>query len=567
MKKFCGILLVVLISVLFFQYCGSKEENVAKVGKTGITKSQYINELTKYYGQKPSYQDIDLERKKNILDSMIKRKVKLLEAYDNDLDEDKDFITNLDMVKKRAMTDKYFEQVIVNTLVPPKTVDEYLQRQGVQFVTNHIQIGFKGSNLSNNRTREEAKLLADQAVKEAKSGQNFTDLVLKYSDDPSAKNNKGILRFKWGEMLRPVQDVVWNMKVGEISDAVETPYGFYIIRLDDRRETPNYKPDLSPDNVLRTKYTLLQAKGDSGRIMANKHLAELKEKYHMFIDTANVKTVSTLVNEKIKNEAVTVESFDAQQKKLVLAKWNGGSLTWGFMLDAFKDRLTRAVGRFRQANLLQQDVEQYANQEILVKAASKYDLEDDPDIKRQLSGYMEDRLSQLVEKKEVADKTTVSDEEVQKYYEANTNKFMKEEELEIWQISVKDENLAKKVAAKARAGSEFTALAKKYSEDKTSVNKGGYIGFRSINSLGPVGQEAFSLGPNKIGGPVKNRSGWMIFKTGKKNEKSVRPFKDVENQARNMVRSERIKENRAAWEKNLEQKYPVTTNEELLKQI
>jgi hypothetical protein len=305
--------------VLVFQYCGSKEENVARVGKTGITKSQYINELTKYYGQKPSYQDIDLERKKNILDSMIKRKLILLEAYDNDLDEDKDFVNNLDMVKKRAMTDKYFEQVIVNTLVPQKTVDEYLQRQGVQFVTNHIQIGFKGSNLSNNRTREEAKQLADQVVKEAKSGQNFTDLVLKYSDDPSAKNN----------------------------NAVETPYGFYIIRLEDRRESPNYKPDLSPDNVLRTKYALLQAKGDSGRIMANKHLAELKEKYHMVVDTANVKTVSTLVNEKIKNEAVTVESFDAQQKKLVLAKWNGGSLTWGFMLDAFKDRLTRAVGRFR----------------------------------------------------------------------------------------------------------------------------------------------------------------------------------------------------------------------------
>ncbi len=154
-----------------------------------------------------------------------------------------------------------------------------------------------------------------------------------------------------------------------------------------------------------------------------------------------------------------------------------------------------------------------------------------------------------------------------KYYENNPNRFTKNEEMEIWQIYVKDDKLARTIAAKVRAGSDFGALAKKYSQERSSSGKGGYVGFRSASALGAVGQEAFKLGPNKIGGPVKTQSGWTIFKTGKKNEKMLRPFKEVENQARSIMRTDRIKANRVQWEQNLEKKFKPVIKDDVLKQV
>jgi parvulin-like peptidyl-prolyl isomerase len=554
--------------VLFLAHCGTKEEIVATVGKLDITRSQFVKEMAKMQGEKPNYQDVELERKKNVLNNMIKRKLRLMEAYATGLDDEEEVENMIASYRKRIIANKYYEQIIVGRLVSQQALNDYLYRQGVEMKATHILIGFTGTNVAVNRSREEAKILAEQIIQESKSGKDFTELVLKYSDDPGAKNTKGSTQyFKWGESLGPYQDAAWNLKTGEISSPVETKYGYYIIRLDDRREIPGFKADTSKENILRARRALFQAKGDSGTIVANQQLLELKKKYRAEIDSVAIKNLASLLTEKIKSETVTKDSFNPQQKKIVLSRWKGGSITWKYILDLYSDRLTRVIGPFRQANLLQQEIENSTNLEIVVKDAEEYGLADEEEMEKQISAFLEDRLIQLIERREVDDKATVTDDEVLKYYEANPNKFMKSEEMETWQIYVKNEKLAKTIAAKARAGSDFTALVKKYSEDKTSVNKGGYLGFRSVSALGSAGPEAFKLGPNKIGGPVQSRGGWIVFKTGKKTEKVTRPFTEVENQARNMLRTERIKETRVLWEQNLEKKFKPIIKEEILKQV
>jgi parvulin-like peptidyl-prolyl isomerase len=568
MKKLLSVLIPVVLLMLFLAYCGTKEETVATVGNMDITKSQFIKEMVRYHGEKPNYQDVDLERKKTILNNMIKRNLKLLEAYDLDLDHDKEIVNSIDTYRKRLIINKYYEKVIVEQVVPSKVIDEYMQRQGVEMRTSQILIGFKESNPNIERTKEAAKLLAEQVAQQVKSGADFTALAIKYSDEPGVENTKGSTKyFKWGERPYGYQEAAWKLNTGEISAPVETRYGYFIIRADDRREIPDFKPNISKENIANIKRSLFQAKGDSGNLVANKHLADLREKYQAVTDTVAIKEITGLLTDKMKNEVVTVESFTPQQKKIVLARWKGGSTTWGSLLNLYGDRLSRIIGRFRQENVLKQEVESTTNMELVVQNADKYDIPDDPDIDKQLATFLEDRLIQLVEKKEVEDKVTVTDDEMLKYYESNPNRFTKNEELEIWQIYVKDEKLAKTIAAKVRAGSDFGALAKKYSEDRSSNNKGGYVGFRSAASLGTVGQEAFRLGPNKTGGPVKFHSGWTIFKTGKKNDKMLRPFKDVENQVRSLLRTDTIKANRVEWEQKLEKKYKPVIKEDVLKQM
>ena len=568
MKKFLSLLLAVIVLALYLAYCGTKEEVVATVGKLDITKSQFVKEMIRYHGEKPNYQDIDLDRKKTILNTMIKKKLKLLEAYDTDLDHDKEIVNSIESYRKRIIINKYYEKVIVEQVVPSKVVDEYLQRQGVEMRTTQILIGFKDTNPTIKRTREEAKSLAEQIEQQAKSGADFTELVLKYSDEPGADKTKGGTKaFRWGDRMPAYQEAVWNLKVGEISAPVETRYGYFIIRLDERKENPDYKPNMSRDNIMNIKRNLFQARGDTGTIIANKHLAGLREKYSAVTDTVAISEIAALLADKMKNEVLSADSFTPQQKKTVLAKWKGGSTTWESLLNQYGDRLSRIIGRFRQASVLKQEVEGYTNMELVVENADTYDIPDDPDIEKQITAFLEDRLVQLIEKKEVDDKVTMTDDEVLKYYEASPNRFSRAEEIELWHIYVRDDKLARTIAAKVHAGADFAALARKYSEDRGSSDKGGYIGFRAANAMGAVTAEAFKLGPNKIGGPVKYQTGWTIFKTGKKNPKVLRPFKEVENQVRSILRTEKIKTNRLQWEQSLEKKYKPVIKDDVLKQI
>jgi len=81
---------------------------------------------------------------------------------------------------------------------------------------------------------EEALELADSLSQQLTQNPSvFDDLVLKYSDDPSAAANKGqFIGMKKGEMVKPFEDIAFNLSDGEISEPVQTKFGYHIIRMD-----------------------------------------------------------------------------------------------------------------------------------------------------------------------------------------------------------------------------------------------------------------------------------------------------------------------------------------------
>jgi peptidyl-prolyl cis-trans isomerase SurA len=72
-------------------------------------------------------------------------------------------------------------------------------------------------------------------LQQAKSGKDFAELARKYSDDPQAATDGGELgTFKKGDMLPEIENAVIGMRSGQISDIVNTPAGFHIIKLEER---------------------------------------------------------------------------------------------------------------------------------------------------------------------------------------------------------------------------------------------------------------------------------------------------------------------------------------------
>jgi peptidyl-prolyl cis-trans isomerase C len=97
----------------------------------------------------------------------------------------------------------------------------------------HILIGNKG------RDREEAiKRVGEVRAMVVANEKSFEDLALEYSDDPSVKMNKGDLGFfAAGDMVKPFSDTAFALKEpGQVSEPVETSFGFHIIKLIEKKE-------------------------------------------------------------------------------------------------------------------------------------------------------------------------------------------------------------------------------------------------------------------------------------------------------------------------------------------
>ena len=98
----------------------------------------------------------------------------------------------------------------------------------------HILIAYKGSlraDPSIDRTKDAAKARATKVLIMARKGDDFGKLADEMSDDPSAKRNHGSLgRFTREQMVKPFSDAAFALKPGAVSELVETPFGFHVIK-------------------------------------------------------------------------------------------------------------------------------------------------------------------------------------------------------------------------------------------------------------------------------------------------------------------------------------------------
>jgi len=77
---------------------------------------------------------------------------------------------------------------------------------------------------------------AEAVLKEARGGADFATLARKYSEDEGSKGSGGDLNFFGrGSMVKPFEDAAFAMSPGQISDLVQTDYGFHVIKVLEKR--------------------------------------------------------------------------------------------------------------------------------------------------------------------------------------------------------------------------------------------------------------------------------------------------------------------------------------------
>ena len=121
---------------------------------------------------------------------------------------------------------------------------------------SHILVQYKGSeraDASVTRTKEEAKTLIDSIKKDLAAGKDFVALAKEKSDGPSKATGGSLGVIHRGEMVPTFESAAFALKKGQISDVIETGFGFHIIRANSDVSTP-------PATVTFTNLKLTGAK-------------------------------------------------------------------------------------------------------------------------------------------------------------------------------------------------------------------------------------------------------------------------------------------------------------------
>jgi peptidyl-prolyl cis-trans isomerase C len=203
------------------------------------------------------------------------------------MEQFKDFLAsysqNVDEIKERIKKGLEYKQVFEKTWEgkiefteedAKKYYNENLNefQNQLQVKASHILIKPDTSDpeVPQELAKTKAKEKAENLLQQVKQGADFAEVAKANSSCPSAAQGGDLGYFGKGMMVQPFEQAAFALQVGQLSDTVETNFGYHIIKVTDRKEPSMTTYEQAKDSIIQK---LTTAKQDE---LAQKYIAELK---------------------------------------------------------------------------------------------------------------------------------------------------------------------------------------------------------------------------------------------------------------------------------------------------
>jgi len=252
---------------------------------------------------------------------------------------------------------------------------------------------------------------------------------------------------------------------------------------------------------------------------------------------------------EIGDEKITVADFDrmlTEQIEQMVA------MRVGMDDEQAEEMRQQAHAQFADPQAKVKQLQEFVGSRVLAEEARKQGLDEPAAFRRQIMDFADRLLAARLMVEEVGRRASVTPQDVERYYKANVAAYTEPTQVRIAHVQCASKEKADEVLAKAQAGEDFGELAKTYSADESTKEKGGVLEQRVAEAgdfVPGVGRDA-ELHAAVMGaadGAVlarayKSDKGWHVVKVVGRDEGRVLPFDEVREEVAQDVASERRQE-------------------------
>lgn len=417
-----------------------------------------------------------------------------------------------------------------------------------EFLFAHIMVLVPRNASDEVKKQKEAEIRAIYA--ELKAGADFATLAKERSEDKGTAVRGGELPWvSSGQFVKEFEDAGFALKnKGDISEPVLSPYGWHIIKLLDKR-------GIKPFEQMRSEIARMMTRDERGGMARNAMVAKLKTEYNFALVEAQQEKLMKLAQEMGKVDSSYIAAIHNDQSQLF--SFQGHSYTvadFAKFLPKGRD-VTRNVSDYISAM-----VGFMVDREILDYEKSRLE-EKYPDFRNLMNEYRDGMLLFEVSNREVWEKASQDTEGLQKFFKKNKKKYKWDKpHYKGFLIQCSDDTTAtaiKKQLKKLDADSVIVVLTREFNTDsltRVKVERGLYV----EGENGWVDQLVFKGAPAKADEKLP-----VVFVSGKLLKKYPEAYTDV----RGQVTADYQNYLEKVWVENLNKKYPVEINEDVLKTV
>ncbi len=379
----------------------------------------------------------------------------------------------------------------------------------------HILAAFKSNQEGIDTSKAHERI--EDIKKKLNDGENFSELARKYSDDRGSAENGGDLGFfERGAMVREFENVAFSLEPDQISDIVQTRFGYHIIKLIEIAPQPTFedaKKDLK--NVYQRTFYNSDYSHFIDSLKKELNYSMNKDTYERILENID----SIRIGEKYWENPV--RNIFGSKYIFSLAGKNYSSDS----LFAYAEVKRQYIDRPINETILNSLIDNYSSSKVIAEKALSYD-QKDPEFAILMADYKNGIYLFKILEEEVWTKLLVDSIKVMEYYEQVKENYRWKDRVEYKEIRVASDSLANYIYAELQKGTEFDSLMAKH--DKTRFdNNLGLSGLLEIETT-ELARKAFDL--QKIGDfskPINYQNNWSIIQLVKKEEPRIKTFSEV----------------------------------------
>lgn len=166
--------------------------------------------------------------KKQLLEELISFELVYNYAKDENLENDSEFVSQLEDIKKEVLTQYAIGKRLIQATVTDAEASSYYDVNKSKFMTKE--------SVSAKHILVDTQEKAVEIGKKVEAGMKFEDAAKEYSSCPSSQQGGDLGTFTRGQMVPEFEDAAFSLPIGKVSEPVKTQFGYHLIKVEKRNE-------------------------------------------------------------------------------------------------------------------------------------------------------------------------------------------------------------------------------------------------------------------------------------------------------------------------------------------